>query len=273
MVRNGLRRPGVLLWGVLLLFFAGEVFAEERRALVLAVLDGDTAVVRGEDGSEETVRYLHIDTPELHHPRRREEELGPEAREANRSLVEGRWVRLVTDVVPRDRYGRLLARVVVDSPRGPVDVCVELARRGLALPLILPPNGAGKEAIHRALKEAQQAGRGWWSRARGRIFSCAQIWAELPLVAGSFCVLVLRVDAAEQRPTRWVLREEGSRIIVTLPRDFAPDPRTFCGRTLRVWGKVTPSFSGGELAAADPLQIEVVDNFSPSPRIPSQITP
>ena len=118
MVRNGLRRPGVLLWGVLLLFFAGEVFAEERRALVLAVLDGDTAVVRGEDGSEETVRYLHIDTPELHHPRRREEELGPEAREANRSLVEGRWVRLVTDVVPRDRYGRLLARVVVDSPPG-----------------------------------------------------------------------------------------------------------------------------------------------------------
>ena len=38
MVRNGLRRPGVLLWGVLLLFFAGEVFAEERRGLVLAVL-------------------------------------------------------------------------------------------------------------------------------------------------------------------------------------------------------------------------------------------
>ncbi len=258
---------------LLLLLFVPRCAAGDWRGTVLAVLDGDTVVVRGEDGKEETVRYLYIDTPELHHPRRREEELGPEAREANRDLVEGRGVRLITDAVPRDRYGRLLARVVVDTPRGPVDVGTELVRRGLALPLFIPPNSGGREDIHRALEEARRDGRGWWGRARGRIFSCAQLWAEFSLVAGSFCVLTLRVDEVEERPTRWILRERGSRIPVILPRDFFPSPRSLLGRTLRAWGKAVPSFSGGEMPVADPLQIEVVDNAPPSPEFFPEVWP
>lgn len=258
---------------LLLLLFVPRCAAGDWRGTVVAVLDGDTAVVRGEDGKEETVRSLYIDTPELHHPRRREEELGPEAREANRALVEGKAVRLISDVVPRDRYGRLLARMVVDTPRGPVDVSAELVRRGLALPLFIPPNSGGREDIHRALEESRREGRGWWGRARGRVFSCAQLWAEFPLVAGYFCVLTVRVDEVEERPSRWILREEGSRVAVILPRDFSPSPRSFFGRTLRVWGKATPSFSGGEMAAADPLQIEVVDNAPPSPEFFPEVWP
>ena len=258
---------------LLLLLFVPRCAAGDWRGTVLAVLDGDTVVVRGEDGKEETVRYLYIDTPELHHPRRREEELGPEAREANRDLVEGRGVRLITDAVPRDRYGRLLARVVVDTPRGPVDVGTELVRRGLALPLFIPPNSGGREDIHRALEEPGREGGGWWGRARGRIFSCAQLWAEFSLVAGSFCVLTLRVDEVEERPTRWILRERGSRIPVILPRDFFPSPRSLLGRTLRAWGKAVPSFSGGEMPVADPLQIEVVDNAPPSPEFFPEVWP
>ena len=46
---------------------------------VIRVTDGDTVTVATDDGKVEQVRYIGIDCPETHHPRRRVEELGREA--------------------------------------------------------------------------------------------------------------------------------------------------------------------------------------------------
>ena len=66
-------------------------------------------------GRREKVRYIGVNTPEVHHPTKGEQPGGREAQETNRRLVEGQAVRLELDVQARDRYGRLLAYVYVDD--------------------------------------------------------------------------------------------------------------------------------------------------------------
>src|SRR4030095_13208345 len=77
---------------------------------VVRTVDGDTIHVQIGSGIEK-VRYIGIDTPEVHHPTRGEEPGGRAATEMNRRLVGNRAVRLEPDVQMRDRYGRLLAYV------------------------------------------------------------------------------------------------------------------------------------------------------------------
>jgi len=50
------------------------------------IVDGDTIYVRLTTGVEK-VRYIGIDTPEVHHPTRGEEPGGREATEVNRRLL------------------------------------------------------------------------------------------------------------------------------------------------------------------------------------------
>jgi micrococcal nuclease len=84
----------------------------ELTAQVVRVVDGDTIHVRIGDRIEK-VRYIGMNTPELHHPTEGVEAFGQEAAEANRKLLEGQTVRLELDVQERDKYSRLLAYVYV----------------------------------------------------------------------------------------------------------------------------------------------------------------
>ncbi len=82
---------------------------------VIRVIDGDTIQVCCVFGDRVTVRYVGIDTPEIHHPMKGVERAGKEASEANRKLVDGKTVRLELDVQQLDRYGRTLAYVYLED--------------------------------------------------------------------------------------------------------------------------------------------------------------
>ena len=127
---------------------------------VVRVVDGDTIHVRI-GARVEKVRYIGVNTPEVHHPRKGEEPGGREAAEVNRRLVEGKSVRLELDVQERDRYGRLLAYVWV----GDVMVNAELVRLGYAQVMTIPPNVRYQEIFVKLQREAREAGRGLWGRA------------------------------------------------------------------------------------------------------------
>ena len=130
-----------------------------RTGKVVHVLDGDTIVVDGVG----TVRYLGIDTPELHHPRKPVERFAARAAAANRAMVEGREVRLVTDREERDAYGRLLAYVYV----GDTMVNAELMRGGYAESFAFAPNTLHKDLFDRLEQQARAAGRGQWGPLEG----------------------------------------------------------------------------------------------------------
>jgi micrococcal nuclease len=122
------------------------------------VVDGDTIHVRL-GARVEKVRYIGINTPEVHHPTKGEEPGGREATQVNRRLVEGKRMRLELDVRERDRYGRLLAYVWV----GDVMVNAELVRLGYAQVMTIPPNVRHQELLLKLQREAREAGRGLWA--------------------------------------------------------------------------------------------------------------
>src|SRR5215208_1321874 len=132
-------------------------------ATVTDVVDGDTIEVELPGGSEEDVRYIGIDTPETVKPDTPVECGGPRAHEVNERLVAGREVTLRFDAERRDVYGRLLAYVYVPrAGRRPLFVNAELARRGLARTLTIPPNDSFASLFARLAGRAGVLGRGLW---------------------------------------------------------------------------------------------------------------
>ncbi len=126
---------------------------------VVRVIDGDTIQVCCVFGDRVTVRYVGIDTPEIHHPMKGIEPFGKEASEANRKLVDGKTVRLDFDVQQVDRYNRLLAYVYLEDG---TFVNAWLVENGYAMVMTIPPNVKHQELFLRLQREAREAGRGLW---------------------------------------------------------------------------------------------------------------
>lgn len=133
---------------------------------VTRITDGDTLRVQLNAGTEEKVRLIGIDTPEVHGRGGLRECFGKEASaELARLLPIGTTVRVAIDAEPRDRYGRLLAYVY----RQPDDLHVnlEMARRGFAAALTVPPNVAFADEFVDAAGDARDANRGLWAACGG----------------------------------------------------------------------------------------------------------
>ena len=126
-------------------------------AVVQRAVDGDTVVLT----NGERVRYIGVDTPELHHPRKPVQWYAREAMEFNRKLVEDQKVRLEFDVERRDRYGRLLAYVFLEDGRF---VNAELLKEGYAQLLTIPPNVRYVDLFVGLQRQARESKRGLWGR-------------------------------------------------------------------------------------------------------------
>ena len=148
---------------VLALAGCNEPAAPESTARVVQVVDGDTIRVV-EDGREEAVRYIGVDTPESVKPGSPVECFGRAASRANQELVEGERVRLVEDTEAHDRYGRRLAYVYRD--RDGLFVNAELVRRGFATAATFPPNVAHADEFAVLARAARRDQRGLWSACR-----------------------------------------------------------------------------------------------------------
>ena len=155
------RAVGLALLG-LGLGCGGESTCGPEAGVVARVVDGDTVVLQ----SGERVRYLLVDTPES--TGGKTDCFGAEARDFNRSLVEGRGVRLTYAEACTDRYGRLLAYVSVEGR----EVNTLLAREGYACVLYVAPAGGSRRVEFQALESAaRRARRGMWGR-------CAEVACE-----------------------------------------------------------------------------------------------
>jgi micrococcal nuclease len=125
---------------------------------VTRVVDGDTIYVRIGGDRIEKVRYIGMDTPEVHHPTAGKQPGAHDAMEVNRRLVARQTVRLELDVQERDRYGRLLAYVYV----GEMMVNAELVKQGYAPVMTVPPNVRYQDMFLKLQREAREARRGLW---------------------------------------------------------------------------------------------------------------
>jgi micrococcal nuclease len=146
-----------LALAALLLALALPARATTLEGTVVRVVDGDTIKVRVGDRVE-SVRYIGVNTPEVHHPTRGEEPGGREASAINRQLVAGKQVRLELDVQARDRHGRILAYVWI----GDVMINAELVRLGYAQVMTVPPNVRHQALFLKLQRDARDARRGLW---------------------------------------------------------------------------------------------------------------
>jgi micrococcal nuclease len=133
---------------------ANEVTAHQVNYRVLFVIDGDTIVV----DHIGKVRYLGINTPELHHPSKGKEYYSQEALTANQQLVAGKKVRLEYDVQRQDKYGRTLAYVYA----GKLFVNAKLVKDGYARAMPIRPNIKHARYFFNLQRKAQAAQKGLW---------------------------------------------------------------------------------------------------------------
>lgn len=141
---------------------------------VTKVSDGDT-IRATVDGKNQRVRLIGVDSPEIAHPENgiKEEYYGEEAFAYTRDMLEGKKVFLSFDKEERDRYGRLLAYLWLENPRGfeeDFDFAKKhqfnclLIENGYAKSVKFPPN-LTFYSLQKALSlEAKEAKRGLWAQ-------------------------------------------------------------------------------------------------------------
>jgi micrococcal nuclease len=157
---------------------AGSEAARRLTGRVVRAVDGDTLEVALDDGPTETVRLIGVDTPETVKPDTPVQCFGPRASAFEHRAVEGRRVRLLTGVEPRDFYGRLLAYAWVEPRAGrrgrararsdsarPRErfLEAELLRRGLARTLTFHPNDRFAPRFETLEQKAARSGKGLWN--------------------------------------------------------------------------------------------------------------
>jgi micrococcal nuclease len=145
---------GSIGWG----WITGGRITARISATVIEDVDGDTVLARLHRGRVEKVRILGVDTPETVDPRKPVQCFGHEASAYTAARLVGRPVTLELDAEARDKYGRLLAYVLVDGHR----FDDELLARGYARLLVIPPNGAHARAMLQAELDARADRRGLW---------------------------------------------------------------------------------------------------------------
>ena len=166
-------------WG----WFTGGHTAANLPATVIRVVDGDTVIARLGSGAVEKIRLLGVDTPEVVDPRKPVQCFGHAASDFTKAQLTGRRVSLELDAEQRDKYGRLLAYVILDGHR----YNDELLERGYARFLVIPPNGSHARDAARGAGRASRS-----ARALARVLSASPAPA-------SMC----RVGRGTDRRVRW----------------------------------------------------------------------
>ena len=133
-------------------------------ALVKRVIDGDTIELE----SGQKVRYIGIDTPELHNPKNNIQCFGEEAKSINQKLVEGKIIRLEKDVSETDQYNRLLRYVFLpdtnNASSSGLFINQFLIEEGYALIATFPPDIKYAEFFRKKQKLAKDKNIGLWKQ-------------------------------------------------------------------------------------------------------------
>src|SRR3990167_8633302 len=123
--------------------------------------DGDTLRVNM-NGSEETVRFIGVDTPETHDPRKTVQCFGYAAADFTKNLIGTQAVRLEADPlnINRDRYNRLLRYVYFADGRL---VNAEIIKQGYGFAYVSFPF-AKLDEFRKYKKIARKKNKGLWGK-------------------------------------------------------------------------------------------------------------
>ena len=132
-----------------------------RTATVIRVVDGDTIVIKLDDGSSGKVRLIGIDTPEsVHTDASRNTKWGKKVSNYTKKKLTGKKITLEYDKDLYDPYGRVLAYVYLDGKM----YNKTLLKKGYARAVYYAPNGKYKKSFNKLQKTAKKKHKGFWKK-------------------------------------------------------------------------------------------------------------
>ena len=114
------------------------------------------------------MRLVGINAPEMASETRAADPYAVQARDALKNMVLNRSVDVVPGAEPRDRYGRILGSVYLESG---IDVQRKMLERGLAVTVAVPPNVGHVESYLAAETKARIRGNGLWQDDRPYLYT------------------------------------------------------------------------------------------------------
>ncbi len=222
---------------------------------VVKVYDGDTIGVKFSDGYEDRVRLIGIDTPELDDPR---EEVSLQAHLAwrfTRFYLLGREVFLTYDQTQRDKHGRILAFISVES----VGLFNEfILKEGFAAAFFaFPFRSDYQERFRRAQKEARQKGRGLWLEGEPEEIPASRAASRI----GSLVSVRFHCSRVRQSKSFIYLQAENGAFEALIPRqreNLFPSPRNYLRRTLVASGFLEEYHGRPQILVFFPRKLRVI---------------
>ncbi|HMA53912.1 MAG TPA: thermonuclease family protein [Acidobacteriota bacterium] len=229
---------------------------EALQATVTTVYDGDTVKVRIAGRTDERVRLIGVDSPELDDPR---ENVRLMAFLAKRFAFQ-RLFRTQVDLLPgpeeRDSYGRLLA--FVRTADGGI-FNVTLVREGYATAFLkFPFDEKLRKDLKAAETEARQAGRGLWGREPYPVIQPGDAGRRV----GEVLTVRFRCLRSLKRGSVRLLEADGAAFDAVIPLDIfrsLPGPLDFEGRTVEATGLVELYQGRPQIMIGVPVQIKRID--------------
>ncbi|MEW6009569.1 MAG: thermonuclease family protein [Candidatus Omnitrophota bacterium] len=225
---------------------------------VVEVFDGDTIQIAG----GRIVRYIGIDTPELHKRTGEKwvdanEPFAKQAKEFNEKLVKGKRVKLEFDVERRDKYGRVLAYCFVDNEF----VNERILEEGLGLLYTSAPNVKYADILVASQKKARDNQKGLWAKeCIAQAQDASFCLGKVATITGKV-LQVARLENVVYLNFGRDYRSDFTAVIFNkdLPSFIAAGYSLsgFKGKVVRVFGKIK-EYNGPEIIIHHPSQIEVI---------------
>lgn len=148
-----------------------SVSAEECKATIVKVIDGDTFMIRRKGSkTEEKLRLIGVDTPEsVHANKKKNTKWGKKASQYSKKLT-GKTVRLEFDTQKTDIYGRTLAYLYIKEKGKYVMYNKILVSKGYARAVCYEPNHKYKKTFNKLQKTAKKKKLGFWKAGFQKAF-------------------------------------------------------------------------------------------------------
>jgi micrococcal nuclease len=220
--------------------------------LVVAVYDGDSLKVRLADGSEQRVRLIGVDTPELTDSREEVALWAHLARRFSFYYLYGKKVRLGYDQTRLDKYGRTLAYVWTEAEKLYNEFII---RRGFGYAYFAFPFRSDYQKLFReAQLEARREKRGFWQESEPGVRPAAEARSYL----GEYvAVRFVCSHAAKERSFVYLAASgrEFEALIPTNRQAFFPAAETYLGKALIVSGLLEEFHGRLQIVAFFPRQL------------------
>lgn len=127
--------------------------------------------IKHQDGTEEKVRLIGVNTPETKHPTKGVEYYGKEASNYTKSKLLNKTVYLEKDVSEKDKYDRLLRYLWLEEPTEINEKEIrekmfnaKLLLEGYAQVSTFPPDVKYQDIFLELQKEARESNNGLWKK-------------------------------------------------------------------------------------------------------------